>query len=127
MPLIKTTAQAIIFVAFYLSALNTANAISLGVSCEVSNIASRSRIVVRAAELSGRFVVRVVSGKVIMKSKPKATDKGMVRFVFDSDPTVPGATPIPADYIKRSTVAVVIRKAGTNSRMGGIRAMCNVM
>jgi hypothetical protein len=129
----KTGIQSVIFLALCLSMINTANAISLSITCETNKgIASRSRIVVRAAQMSGSYFVRVVSGKVLKQSKPKTTDdKGVARFIFDSDPSVtatnPEVTPIPPDYIKKGTVAANLRKTETNGRMGGIRATCNVI
>lgn len=129
----KSVIQVIILLAFFLSALNTANAMSLSVNCGINKgIASRSKIVVRATQMDGTYFVRVVSGKVFKQSKPNTTDnKGVVRFIFDSDPTVtatdPDVTPIPPNYIKKGTVAVILRKAESNGRMGGIRATCNVI
>jgi hypothetical protein len=112
---------------------NAVAASSINTSCVyVANGVPRSTVIVRGKGMRGKFYARVYSLSeerwVISAINKSANKRGLVKFVFDSDPEAiaRGATEITADFNKNEEVAGTLRDAETNGRIGLATAECKV-
>jgi hypothetical protein len=106
-----------------------ANAASLDINCRVVAGGVRSAIKLFATGLNGQYYAKVISGNNIMQTEAKTTNgKGIVGFTLHSDLNYVighrGTLHIAPDFIKKRDVVGILRKAGTNARVGAIRAKC---
>lgn len=117
-------------IALNLCILTDVNAASLNVTCQVGSGGSRSSIKVRGTELKGNYYVRIFSGEEAIRTEDKATSsKSVIEYRFDSDSgyiaSHPGTLAIAPDFIKKRGVVGVLRKVGTNARLGAVRTRCS--
>jgi hypothetical protein len=111
------------------------NANSRGVSTSCVLVKSgipRSKIIVKGTGLKGEFYARAYSlseERWIDSKATKLTDKrGMVKFVFDSDPEAVelGATRITPDFNREGEAGGSLRESVTNARIASMGAECKI-
>ncbi|MBK8814716.1 MAG: hypothetical protein IPN42_04045 [Methylococcaceae bacterium] len=115
----------IVLLVFNFIVTPSANALTLSAKCQVN--ATRSKISVTAAGLSGNFWATAISGGIIKRSKAKPTNlQGVVSFTFDSDPKaiLASATAIPVAFIQDNYVIVRLRASDTNRLLGAVGPTC---